>query len=192
MNQDLEPASERTSAGTTRARLTAAAADLFRRRGYDGTGLSEILALAGVPKGSLYHHFPNGKADLARAAAEWTADRLIEIIDASFEGAADFRSGATTLCHKLAKLFDLTEGAGVCPVAGLLFDGPEEEAFRETAARLYDRLAAVVAGHAARLAHPDPEAAAELLLVALDGGWTMARARRDSGVLRRLPARLWP
>lgn len=192
MEHDAAAGPDPARGGATRARLTAAAADLFRRQGYDGTGLSEILAAAGVPKGSLYHHFPNGKADLARAAAEWTADRLIEIIDASFAGAQDFRAGATTLCHKLAKLFDLTAGAGTCPVAVLLFDGPEEAAFRETAARLYDRLAAAVAGHAARLGHPDPDAAAELLLVALDGGWTLARARRDSGVLRRLPGRLWP
>lgn len=177
---------------STRERLTAAAAALFRRQGYHATGLSEVLAAAGAPKGSLYHHFPNGKADLARAAAGWTADRVVEIIDASFAAAPDFRHGATTLCHKLAKLFDLTEGAGVCPIAGLLFDGPEDQGFRDTAAALYDRFAAAVAGHAARLHHPDPAGAAETLLVAVDGGWTMARARRSSDILRRLPARLWP
>jgi len=43
---------------STRDRLVQAATRLFRQRGYDGTGLTEILTEAGVPKGSLYHHFP--------------------------------------------------------------------------------------------------------------------------------------
>ena len=47
---------------TSRDRLVTAATRLFRQRGYDGTGLAEILSEAGVPKGSLYHHFPDGKA----------------------------------------------------------------------------------------------------------------------------------
>lgn len=59
-----------TEEPSTRDRLVQAATRLFRQRGYDGTGLTEILTEAGVPKGSLYHHFPEGKADLACAAAD--------------------------------------------------------------------------------------------------------------------------
>lgn len=35
---------------------------LLREKGYAGTGLSEILKTAGVPKGSFYHHFPSKDA----------------------------------------------------------------------------------------------------------------------------------
>ena len=52
-----------TEEPTTRDRLVTAATRLFRQRGYDGTGVAEILAAAGVPKGSLYHYFPDGKDD---------------------------------------------------------------------------------------------------------------------------------
>jgi len=41
----------------TRDRLIAAAAELFGRRGYDGTSIEAILDAAGVKRGSLYHHF---------------------------------------------------------------------------------------------------------------------------------------
>ena len=37
---------------------------LFQQKGYKGVGLSEILKVCNVTKGSLYHHFPNGKEEL--------------------------------------------------------------------------------------------------------------------------------
>ncbi|MCO5059718.1 MAG: TetR/AcrR family transcriptional regulator [Rhizobiaceae bacterium] len=54
----------------TRDRLVQAAVTLFQRR-YHGTGISEILAHAGVPKGSLYHHFQTARESLGIAALEW-------------------------------------------------------------------------------------------------------------------------
>jgi TetR/AcrR family transcriptional regulator, lmrAB and yxaGH operons repressor len=39
---------------------------LFRIKGYAATGLAEILAASGAPKGSFYFHFPDGKAQVAR------------------------------------------------------------------------------------------------------------------------------
>jgi TetR/AcrR family transcriptional regulator, lmrAB and yxaGH operons repressor len=51
----------------TRARILSAALRLFRKRGYHGAGLNDILELANAPKGSLYHHFPNGKEEIGVA-----------------------------------------------------------------------------------------------------------------------------
>jgi TetR/AcrR family transcriptional regulator, transcriptional repressor for nem operon len=46
-----------TPANDTRERLLAAGEELVGRKGFHGCGLSEILAHAGVPKGSFYHYF---------------------------------------------------------------------------------------------------------------------------------------
>ena len=46
------------------------AATLFRRQGYAATGLNQILDQAGVKPGSLYHHFPRGKQQLAAAVVD--------------------------------------------------------------------------------------------------------------------------
>ena len=49
----------------TRERILAAATELIHARGFKETGLSDILAASGVPKGSFYHYFPS-KEDLGR------------------------------------------------------------------------------------------------------------------------------
>ncbi len=48
--------------------ILSSAVKLFRQQGYAGTGLSEILADCGAPKGSLYHYFPGGKIEIGEAA----------------------------------------------------------------------------------------------------------------------------
>jgi len=55
-----------------------AAVTLFRRQGYAGTGLNDIVDASGAPKGSLYHYFPAGKASIAIAAVEEAAKRVAE------------------------------------------------------------------------------------------------------------------
>ena len=61
----------------SRAALIENAATLFRRQGYAATGLNQILDEAGVKAGSLYHHFPQGKQQLAAAVVD-TAGAGIE------------------------------------------------------------------------------------------------------------------
>lgn len=181
-----------TDEPSTRDRLIQAATRLFRQRGYDGTGLTEILTEAGVPKGSLYHHFPDGKADLACAAADWTASEIIRVIDDSFRAAPDWRHGVTTFCYKMAKLFDILNSADACPIFGLLFEGPDQDRFRAQAEQSFDRIIAAAAryGEALGMAPDTAHDAAETFIIGFQGSWTLARTRRKSDVLRGLPARL--
>lgn len=176
----------------SRDRLVRAAARLFRQKGYHGVGLSEILAETGLPKGSLYHHFPKGKPDLARAAAELAGAVMLGIIDDAFAAAGDYDDGVATLCHKLAKFFDISGRQDGCPVSAVLFEDPENTGFRDLTDRIFRSWIERAAAHGRRLGLPDAEASdrAETLLIALEGGWALARARRSSEVLRSLPRRL--
>ena len=182
-----------TDEPSTRDRLVQAATRLFRQRGYDGTGLTEILTEAGVPKGSLYHHFPDGKADLACAAADWTASEIIRVIDDSFRNAADWRHGITTFCYKMAKLFDILNSADACPIFGLLFEGPDQNKFRAHAEAAFNRIIAGAARHGEALGMSVEAAheAAETLMIGFQGSWTLARMRRNATTLRNLPVRLY-
>ena len=53
---------------TTPDKLIDTMIDAMQRKGLHGVGLNELLAAADAPKGSLYHHFPNGKTELSVAA----------------------------------------------------------------------------------------------------------------------------
>lgn len=77
--------------------------ELFRRHGYTGTGMKQIVQSASAPFGSLYHHFPGGKEQLGEevirrsgamygelfAAVAGPIDDVVEGIDVFFRGAAD-------------------------------------------------------------------------------------------------------
>jgi TetR/AcrR family transcriptional repressor of lmrAB and yxaGH operons len=113
MSQRFDPsrkamAGAHRSGRTTRERLIRAAVFLFQSQGYHGVGLTAILTRARAPKGSLYHHFPGGKEDLAVAAVDWLGaevDQFLEARLAAGLGGSDLmlafaRHGATDLAGR--------------------------------------------------------------------------------------------
>src|SRR5918999_2590410 len=60
----------------TRERMIRSAAVLFRQRGVEGTAFSDVLAHSGAPRGSIYHHFPGGKAQLAEEATRYAGELI--------------------------------------------------------------------------------------------------------------------
>ena len=88
----------------TRSRLLKIGGDLVSSRGFNATGVQEITAAAGVPKGSFYNYFDSKEAFAVEVlSAYW--DRIVELygpiltdsqrqplarIARYFEGLADF------------------------------------------------------------------------------------------------------
>lgn len=64
----------------SRVALIESAAVLFRRQGYAATGINQILATADVKAGSLYHHFPDGKAELAAAVVDGVGGDIARLL----------------------------------------------------------------------------------------------------------------
>ncbi len=60
-----------------RAALIAAGSKLFQERGFDGAGITEISATAGLTQGALYNQFPS-KSALAAAACRKSHDDGME------------------------------------------------------------------------------------------------------------------
>jgi AcrR family transcriptional regulator len=61
----------------SRASMVRSAASLIRTRGVSATSFSDVLADSGAPRGSIYHHFPSGKEELAGDAIRWTSERVL-------------------------------------------------------------------------------------------------------------------
>jgi TetR/AcrR family transcriptional regulator, lmrAB and yxaGH operons repressor len=55
---------------------------LFESQGYHATGINQIISESGVPKGSFYHYFPDGKEGLACEALSMIGDAMREKVEA--------------------------------------------------------------------------------------------------------------
>jgi len=67
----------------TRDRMVAGAARLLAERGLQATSFSEVLGLTSSPRGSVYHHFPDGKEQLVKAALDLVTAQMGEVFSPS-------------------------------------------------------------------------------------------------------------
>ncbi|MFE3458150.1 TetR/AcrR family transcriptional regulator [Nocardiopsis aegyptia] len=180
-----------TKGTATRARLIEGARELLEAHGYAGTGLNQVLAASGAPRGSLYFHFPGGKDELVTAALETAgAD-----VGAALTGLADDAPDAVALVQRMIDLFttrmvesDFTKG---CPVAAAAVDvAATNDRVHEVCTRVYSswqrELAArfTVFGRAPETA--DTQAWSVLSLI--EGAILLARATRSRAPLDRARA----
>lgn len=72
---------------STRERLIADTERLVHQRGFAATSVKDVLAVTGVTKGALYHHFP-GKGDLEMAVLEQAGAAFTHWLDEVLVGAS--------------------------------------------------------------------------------------------------------
>src|SRR5271156_6908819 len=63
-------------------RMIEKAVVLLARKGLQRASFSEVLEASGAPRGSLYHHFPGGKAELILAALGFAGDQALKLLEA--------------------------------------------------------------------------------------------------------------
>jgi TetR/AcrR family transcriptional repressor of lmrAB and yxaGH operons len=166
---------------------------LFRAQGYHATGLNQVLAEGGAPKGSLYFHFPGGKEQLAveslALAGEQQYRSLSAVLDASDDAVAALERAVDLLGEQLAAS-DFRDG---CPVATVALDASaESEPIRKACVNVYDRWQGVISDHLAACGFQDSDDLATVVLATIEGAILLARTRRDLGPLRAVRARLRP
>src|SRR5438093_11249096 len=76
-DETKHPAADRRRS-PARARMVWSAATLIRERGIHGTGLREVVAHSGGPRGSLGRFFPGGKTQLVTDAIDVA---LVDLFD---------------------------------------------------------------------------------------------------------------
>ena len=125
--------------GSTRHRMLVTAAEVLRERGAAGVTIDEVLARSGAPRGSVYYHFPDGRAQLITEALQFAGDSITSLIDAAVD-----RGGAALVSEFVAfwerTLADSDFAAGCPVVAAAIGSSPDDDpALRTTAADIFGR-----------------------------------------------------
>ncbi|WP_192982771.1 TetR/AcrR family transcriptional regulator [Pseudomonas sp. EggHat1] len=176
---------------TTRDKLIDAMIDALQRKGLHGVGLSELLAAAGAPKGSLYHHFPNGKTELAVAAIERIGQRAEQAFATLFERQSDPLDALTIwLQSALGQLQDSAFERG-CPLATVALEsGPQDHEIRAALANAFVAIRQALQQQLQRHGYPQPEGLAALFVALYEGGLLQARVAGSSEPLKQAVATL--
>jgi TetR/AcrR family transcriptional regulator, lmrAB and yxaGH operons repressor len=163
-----------------RSRLIRVASALFRQRGYDGVGLTEILEASGAPKGSFYHHFPEGKEQLAAICMLYAGEQAGALIDAAMAEAPDFATGIRRLAGSLADWFERSGFREGCPITSIaLATTPQSAPHREAAQAVLKDWEQRLLAHSSRLGVQLSPASTGLFLMLMEGAWIVGRIRQS-------------
>jgi TetR/AcrR family transcriptional regulator, lmrAB and yxaGH operons repressor len=165
-------------ASNTRQVMVEGAARLLAERGLQETSFSEVLERTGAPRGSIYHHFPEGKDQLVAAAVDLAGAHAVALLEDADGASAELitdhfmelwrsvltRSGPQAGCSVLAVTI-ATDSADLLSHAGAVFG-----AWRT---RLGELLAQ------GGLAEADAAGFAALLVSAAEGAVVLSRAEQS-------------
>jgi AcrR family transcriptional regulator len=123
----------------TRERFVTETAQLLRTQGYAATGVQQIVAAAKAPFGSLYHHFPGGKVDLAAEAIRTSGAAYVALLPAIFDSAPDLPTGVRAFFAGAAEHLIETGYADACPIATVALEvASTNETLRQATADVFD------------------------------------------------------
>jgi len=169
----------------SRAALIDTAALLFRRQGYAATGVNQILETADVKAGSLYHHFPDGKQELAAAVVESAGGEIERLLRRFLDSASpvgDIVNGwIDLLIVQLA-----SDGRDGCPIEPIATESVNaSQQVRDASARAFAGWTGAVAERLRIDAWPEREAEQTALAVIalIEGALILSRIAGDDAAL---------
>jgi AcrR family transcriptional regulator len=174
-----------------RQRMIESAALLMRERGVEATSFSDVLEHSGAPRGSIYHHFPGGKAQLVEEATRYAGEVLAAGIARALED-DDPVAAVRMFASVWRRVLSESDFAAGCPVVAAALEGTRSPAAREAAAASFTRWEGLLAG-ALENRGVDAERArslATLAIAAIEGAIVLSRAQRSPAPLARVATEL--
>jgi AcrR family transcriptional regulator len=178
---------------TSRDRMIGATLRLLRSQGFRGTGMNQIVQESGAPKGSVYHHFPNGKEQLVietlQVAGANVEKKITEALDSHKDVAKALRHYLEAYAREIGES-DFQRG---CPVGNVAMDvASSEPKIRSVCDEIFGTWTALIAKKLQVSGLPKTEASslAEFVLSALEGALILCRAQRSTEPLNRVADRI--
>lgn len=174
---------DKSSEVDTRRRILDASAELFRRRGYSGTGLKAIVAASDAAYGSLYHFFPGGKEELGAATLRAGGAAYRNLVEAFFPDGGDVVLATRAFFEGAATLVQMTDFSDACPIATVALEvASTNEPLRLAAAEAFGSWLDVLEQrfHQAGMSLPRAHEVAVELFCAIEGAFLLSRTIRST------------
>jgi TetR/AcrR family transcriptional regulator, lmrAB and yxaGH operons repressor len=175
-------------AADSKGKTLAAAAELFRRQGYHGTALHDILAAGGAPRGSLYFHFPGGKEQIGEAALTLSAEATRQGIARAAEASESAEIFLVRMVRAMASDLERSDYKEGCPIATTALEtAAHSEVLGGATRNAFQKWELEIKRGLFRfgMAAGDADLAATLVLSQLEGALLLARTYRSLEPLRR-------
>ncbi len=167
----------------TKDRILNTSAELFRRQGYSGTGLKQIVAEANAPFGSLYHFFPSGKEQLGDEVIRRSGRLYLQLIAIVFDAAPDVATGVHDFFVGAAETVRDSGYADACPIATVALEvSSTNEQLRRATAEVFESWISATADRfaAAGIAQETARELAISTLAILEGAFMLSRAAQST------------
>ncbi|HEY0392798.1 MAG TPA: TetR/AcrR family transcriptional regulator [Solirubrobacterales bacterium] len=160
-----------------RALLLNGARQLLAEKGYAGMELRDVAARGEAPRGSIYHHFPGGKAQLAREAADLEGTTIRDLIERSLEERG-LRKTLTMFGETFRRRVKNHPERIGCPVAAAALARPEDPELAAVATAAFQSWERPIAAALREegVSAKDAEAFAGLVVSTVEGALLRARA----------------
>jgi AcrR family transcriptional regulator len=171
----------------TKDRIMDSSAELFRRQGYTGTGVKQIVASAKAPFGSLYHFFPGGKEQLGAEVIRRSGGLYIELFASIALEAPDVVTAVRDFFNGAAETLRETDYEDACPIATVALEvASTNEPLRQATADVFDSWIAAASEYfaAAGIRREQARALAFSMLCLLEGAFVFSRAMRSTEPLQ--------
>ena len=90
----------------TKSQIIQTTSVLLERQDYNATGLNQIVAESGAPKGSLYYYFPEGKEQIGADTLLWSGERMAQRIRFGLSKAEDAAEAVYLLAITIAEAIE--------------------------------------------------------------------------------------
>lgn len=167
----------------TKDRILDTTAELFRRYGYTGTGLKQIVAEANAPFGSIYHFFPGGKQHLGEEVIRRSGLMYQELVEAVMDAAPDVVTGTSDVFTGAAEVLSATDYIDACPIETVALEvASSNEPLRKATAEVFEGWieSAATRYAAAGIADDKARELAIVVIAALEGAFVLSRAMRST------------
>lgn len=167
----------------TRERIIESSGQLFRRQGFAGTGVKQVVSAAPAPFGSVYHFFPGGKQELAAEVLRTGGAHFLGLYQTIAAQAPDLPTAINRFFAGAARTLRASDFADACPIATVASEvANTHDDLRAVCDEVFETWLAAIVGDLVRagLTRRRARPLALTLLALIEGAFLLSRTSRSA------------